>query len=464
VRRHAFTLQVAAAVIDGLAVLALIVILSRLRWGADWDEAWSRLLPDPAVLALSYAITSGTILWLAGHYRIRARRTLRDDVAVVLRSTAVLAALSLGMLYLLHLPDVSRLFMLLLFPAQFTLTLLIRAPARLLLLSLWRRGKDPLRVMIIGADTRARRFAERLLSHRELGVQVVGFVSDGDADDVVEVLGRLDDLEDLLHRYIVDEVVVCLPFRRWDKVEAVAQLCQDEGKAVRIPIDLPERAMSRGWIDEIDGVPLYAIGFSSSRLVGLALKRLTDVASSLPLLIALSPLLLATAAVILIVDGRPVLFRQTRLGLSGRPFTIMKFRTMRRDAEGQLSALMTANEISGHAFKLQRDPRVTRLGRLLRRTSLDELPQLWNVLIGEMSLVGPRPPLPEEVARYDIWHRRRLSMKPGITGLWQVRRRHEPDFDKWVQTDLEYIDKWSLWLDLKILAETIPAVLTLAGR
>ena len=143
---------------------------------------------------------------------------------------------------------------------------------------------------------------------------------------------------------------------------------------------------------------------------------------------------------------------------------MVKFRSMVRDAVDGLDALLDQNEVRGHAFKLTNDPRVTRVGRWLRRTSLDELPQLWNVLRGEMSLVGPRPPLPAEVAGYDIWHRRRLSMKPGMTGLWQVRARHETDFDRWVEADLEYIDRWSLWLDLRIMLRTIPAMLSREGR
>jgi lipopolysaccharide/colanic/teichoic acid biosynthesis glycosyltransferase len=163
-------------------------------------------------------------------------------------------------------------------------------------------------------------------------------------------------------------------------------------------------------------------------------------------------------------DGAPVLFRQTRIGEHGRPFKVVKFRTMAVDAEERLSELEALNEIQGHAFKVTHDPRVTRTGRFLRALSLDELPQLWNVLRGEMSLVGPRPPLPREVDGYDIWHRRRLSMKPGITGLWQVAARREPEFDRWVRMDLEYIDRWSLWLDLKIMARTIPAVIGHEGR
>ena len=165
-----------------------------------------------------------------------------------------------------------------------------------------------------------------------------------------------------------------------------------------------------------------------------------------------------------IADRKPALFGQTRIGLHGRPFLMYKFRSMVMDAEERLHEVKHLNERSHVAFKATNDPRITPIGRWLRRTSIDELPQLWNVLMGSMSLVGPRPPLPAEVARYDIWHRRRLSMKPGITGLWQVEARNEADFDAWVEHDLVYIDGWSLWLDLKILVKTVPALLAHSGR
>jgi lipopolysaccharide/colanic/teichoic acid biosynthesis glycosyltransferase len=178
----------------------------------------------------------------------------------------------------------------------------------------------------------------------------------------------------------------------------------------------------------------------------------------------LSPVFGLIALRIRSADGSPVIFRQTRVGLNGRRFELLKFRTMQADAEERLAEIEQLNEISGRAFKVTNDPRLTRSGSFLRRSGLDELPQLWNVVRGEMSLVGPRPPLPSEVDGYDVWHRRRLSMKPGITGLWQVSARREPDFDRWVRLDLEYIDRWSLLLDFKILLRTIPAVVNQEGR
>jgi lipopolysaccharide/colanic/teichoic acid biosynthesis glycosyltransferase len=177
-------------------------------------------------------------------------------------------------------------------------------------------------------------------------------------------------------------------------------------------------------------------------------------------------LLAVVALVIAVTDGRPVLFRQPRAGLRGRPFSIAKFRTMRRGADAERDGLRAQNEVTGSAaaFKLTNDPRVTRLGRFLRRTSIDELPQLWNVLLGDMSLVGPRPHPYDDVARYDEWHWRRLAMKPGVTGLWQVSARRDADFDRWVALDLAYIDSWSLSQDLKLMFQTIPALIRAEGR
>ena len=193
-------------------------------------------------------------------------------------------------------------------------------------------------------------------------------------------------------------------------------------------------------------------------------KRAIDVAGAVLGLVLLSPFFALGALLILVIDGRPVLFRQERVGQHGRLFTLLKFRTMVPDAEARLADLGTRNEIRGPGFKITEDPRLTRTGRFLRRSSLDELPQLWNVLKGEMSLVGPRPPLPDEVADYEGWHRRRLEVRPGITGLWQITARREGEFDRWVELDVAYIDNWSLALDVRILLRTIPVVLAFQGR
>jgi lipopolysaccharide/colanic/teichoic acid biosynthesis glycosyltransferase len=199
--------------------------------------------------------------------------------------------------------------------------------------------------------------------------------------------------------------------------------------------------------------------------LGMAAKRTLDVLGASAGLIVLGPFLIWVAAAIVLLDGRPVLFRQERAGLGERPFRLFKFRTMRVGADAERAALRAHNEITGGAsFKLTNDPRVTRLGRILRRTSVDELPQLLNVMRGEMSLVGPRPHPFDDLAGYQVWHHRRFAMKSGITGLWQVNSRRDPDFDRWVELDLEYIRTWSLLLDIKILARTVPAMVRGEGR
>jgi len=277
-------------------------------------------------------------------------------------------------------------------------------------------------------------------------------------------LGTVDELMTILHSEVVDEVAICLPFSEQEAIDDIARLCAEEGKIVRIPVAVLERTLSSGRIEQIDGLPVISLVTGTDRVIGLAAKRALDIAGSAFLLLVLSPLFALLAVLVKLDSPGSAFFRQERVGLHGRTFRVVKFRTMGSDAEQRLDDLRPLNAIRGHAFKMERDPRVTRVGRFLRRTSLDELPQLWNVLRGAMSLVGPRPPLGREVAQYAVWHRRRLSMKPGMTGLWQVGARRNPEFDHWVEKDLEYIDSWSLWLDLKIIARTVPAMIRSEGR
>ena len=447
---------------DAMSAFGLFVVTSMLRFGADWLSVWRSADLDAPLAAAVYAATWVTLLWILGLYRLRARWTARIEIQDVGRAAILLGLITFSALFAFKLPDVSRLFLLTLFAAQVVLTVGSRGVIRRLLHALRDRGHNLRYMLVVGTGRDARRFADRVERHRELGIRVIGHLAVHGTPLVAgkrPVLGSMDDIERVLHDRIVDEVAVCLPAEDLQWVEPVARLCEEVGKIVRIPIDEVPVSLPGGRVEVFDGGKVLSLVYGPDRVLGLVAKRLIDVALGGVALVVLVPVFAIVGLAVLLVDGRPVIFRQTRVGLHGRPFAVVKFRTMVPDAEARLTELEEQNEIKGHAFKITDDPRLTRTGRILRATSLDELPQVWNVLLGEMSLVGPRPPLPREVAYYDLWHRRRLSMKPGITGLWQVAARRDDDFDRWVALDLAYIDRWSIWLDLKIIAKTIPAML-----
>lgn len=467
IRQHATTFRLALMAGDALGAFVLFCLLSIARFGPDWQERWAAITPGAMFAAGLFAALWVTALWLANLYRMRARWSIQSEIADVVRSAIVLAVIVFGLLYAFKLPDVSRLFLVQLFAAEVLITVVGRTVLRFAFRLLRLHGGSARHLLIVGDGPVARRFAERIRRHRELGLRIVGFIGTRvgpgrPVESFGDRLGLVDDIPAILHGRVVDEVAICLEPEHVALIEPITRLCEDEGRIVRIPLDGAAPLLTGGREEEFDGISVLSLVYGPDHAVALVMKRLLDIVGAAAGLVVLSPVLLAIALWIRRVDGGPVLFRQERVGLNLRPFPVVKFRTMAVDAEERLAELLERNVLVGHAFKLDDDPRLTRTGRFLRRTSLDELPQLWNVLVGQMSLVGPRPPLPREVAGYDIWHRRRLSMKPGITGLWQVEARHEPEFDRWVSLDLSYIDRWSLWLDLKIILKTVPAML--AGR
>ncbi len=306
---------------------------------------------------------------------------------------------------------------------------------------------DGPRILVVGTGPALGVLADQMAKGRAApsGVSVLGSEPPVLPTDW-SFLGPISRLAEVLDGGQVDEVFLCLGQTERSNHPEVLELCRDRGIRVSVPVPF-----GRG---------------ADRRPGGLAatVKRGIDLVGSIVGLIILSPLLIAGGAAIAVTDGWPIMFRQPRAGQNGRPFTIAKFRTMERDADGRRDMLRAANEVSGAAFKMDADPRVTPLGQWLRRLSIDELPQLWNVLRGEMSLVGPRPHPFDDIAGYEAWHLRRLAVKPGMTGLWQLELRNDPDFDRWVAKDLEYVDGWSLWLDLKIIARTVGVVLRGSGR
>ncbi|MEO8625342.1 MAG: sugar transferase [Candidatus Limnocylindrales bacterium] len=451
---------------DSLSAVVLFLVMLSVRLDA-LDGSWAPARIRPFELAAAYgALWVGT-LWFVGFYRLRTHWTLRAEAVGVLRATAVVVAVSLGALYIFGFTDVSRLFLGMLFVAQPAVTIALRTALRRVLDRLRGSGHIRREILIIGDGPEAEMFANAIEQNRELGLHVLGHLRGPREEKPAvsrRVIGGIDDIENVLHKNVIDEVAVCLSPLDWAYVEPATRICEDEGKIVRLSLQPLGGLLGGGMFEEVGGMPIVTYLYGPDRFVGLAVKRIFDIVVGGAGVILLSPVLLAVAAYVLLADGRPIFFRQHRVGLHGRVFTCLKFRTMVRDAEQRYPELAEQSDIKGAAFKMTNDPRVIPAARGLRRSFLDELPQLWNVLRGEMSIVGPRPAPAREVDLYDVWHRRRLSMRPGLTGLWQVSDRQFVDFDRRVSLDLDYIDRWSLWMDLKIVLRTIPAVVTQNGR
>jgi exopolysaccharide biosynthesis polyprenyl glycosylphosphotransferase len=467
IRRYLAILRFALMSADVLSAVALFTFLVFIRFEVLEPDAHWDLAIGAGTLAVAYGIAWAGCLWLLGLYRLRTHVTFRGEAFGILRATILAGLAMFSLFFLLRLDDVSRLFLLLLLGSQPLLTIASRFALRQLLRSMRRRGLMTRQMLIVGAGPEARAFADEVKAHRDLGLEVIGHLS-GPRDPAgavrLPVLGTIDDIDDVLHGSVVDEVALCLSPEDWEYVEPVTRICEDEGKIVRVSMRALGGMLSGGQYEELGNTPIVTFLYGPDRLIGLALKRVFDIAASATAIVVLSPLLLGVALWIRLADGPPAVFSQRRVGLHGRPFTCFKFRTMVPDAEELFDDIAHLSEIEGPAFKMEDDPRITSVGRFLRRTSLDELPQLVNVLRGEMSIVGPRPAPPREVARYSIWHRRRLMMRPGLTGYWQVVARSDESFDRRAELDLQYIDRWSLWMDVKIILRTIPAIVSQPGR
>jgi len=427
------------------------------------------LYPLARYLGLLPLVLAIWTLLLVSREAYTSRRTvalhqeLWQVVQTVTIGTLVLAACG----WMLRLDFVSRPFLLLFALVNLGLLVAEKLGLRLLARRIRSRGLNYRTLLIVGINPRAEEIAGIIQMHPHWGLKLVGFVAPNHdhAERVgeVPVLGQADDLPRILQGQVVDEVMFVLSRRQLEEFEESFLLCSELGIRARVALSFPHMK-ARVILEELEGIPLLTFTTTPAAPFPMFVKRLLDLAVAVLGLTLLSPLLLLLAAAVWLSSRGPVLFRQTRCGLNGRRFTLYKFRTMVADAEQQLDEVAHLNEVSGPAFKARQDPRMTVVGRLLRRLSLDELPQLVNILVGHMSLVGPRPPLPEEVERYERWQRRRLSMKPGLTGLWQVSGRAGlGDFSSWIALDLAYIDQWSLWLDLKILLKTVPAVLLARG-
>ena len=327
---------------------------------------------------------------------------------------------------------------------------------------------NQIKILIAASDKRAQAVGEWLERYEMWGYHVVGYLARDKSERKVpglNVLGTLDELPGRLQKKIVADEIIFLGLQRPDlaEFEEMVRLCEDLGVRVRIAADFLPSKTSRISLEFLENLPLLTFSTVPDHSVSIVAKRVLDFVVAALILILCLPLMLLSALLIKFTSPGPVFYRQVRCGLYGRRFRLVKFRTMVEGAEDRLWEIRHLNEMEGPVFKMRNDPRVTPLGRYLRKFSIDELPQIWNVIKGEMSIVGPRAPLPEEVEHYSVKQRRRLSVKPGITCLWQISGRNDIDFNQWMELDLHYIDNWSFWLDVRIMLRTIPAVFTGRG-
>ncbi len=421
-------------------------------------QFWLLAVAVPAYLVLADRL---------GLHRALASRSRRFGIFPLLKPFGIVAGVVAAAVFLVQSKTTSRgVFVLFLLYA-----LLFLAAFRVVigLLPRQRRGSPhEQRVgVIVGTGDHAVQVRDRLADHPEFGYRIAGFLDPETGEppsaEALPLLGTIHELEQVVEQVIVDDVFFAVPVGKILSLQEKVLWCEERGLSVHLRADFVRTLVGRIQPNELEGLPFLSVSPVPRNPGELLIKRAMDLFASGSLLLVLSPLLIAIAAGIKATSPGPVLFRQRRVGLNGRIFTMLKFRSMYADAEKRRAELLERNEATGPVFKIKKDPRITPLGHWLRRTSLDELPQLWNVFVGEMSLVGPRPPIPEEVAQYEPWQRRRLSMRPGITCIWQVSGRAQIGFEEWMKLDLRYIDSWSLMLDLKILAKTIPAVVTARG-
>jgi exopolysaccharide biosynthesis polyprenyl glycosylphosphotransferase len=430
-----------------------------LRVNEASQDLYSHLFLIPLILALF-------ILFLSHFKAYRSPRNTRLITYAwsLFRAVALTIGVLLTLLFFLDIQYVDRLGILLFSILSFIALFLIRAGS----ISYFKhsiKAGGGLRVLIAGTGERAREMARSLREQAEWGVVIVGHLDPdpeqvGGQVDGAPIIGTVENISECLKNNVVDEVIIAIPRSLLEDAEPIALACEEEGIKLRFMADLFNVQPARLTLNQVGEIPLLSmepVAFDDNRLFA---KRLFDVVvTSLVIPLAL-PLMAAVALAIKLDSPGPILFTQQRVGLRKHLFRMFKFRSMHQNAEEWMKEIEHLNEAEGPIFKMNNDPRITRVGRFLRKTSLDELPQLFNILRGDMSLVGPRPMSIRDVNLFDRGiQRKRFSVTPGLTCIWQVSGRSNLPFEKWLELDLEYIQNWSLWLDLRILLKTFPAVL-----
>ena len=414
-----------------------------------------------------------TFLWLAlfkllGLYDKRDITSAADEASSIFGATIVGTLLLLALLFLYRGFWFSRGVLLYAMLICSFLMILSRYLLSLLQKELYKRGIGVRRTLIVGAGEIGQGLALKIVNEKEIGYTAVAFLDDdqdkqGSKYHGIQVIGSTVNIKNKIRELHIDEVIVATSKLPQQKILDIVTECEYEGVEFKLVPGILEIIASRVSTDEIGGVPLLSI--KEIRLQGFnaLLKRAIDMIVSVSVLTVLSPLLVLVVLAIKIESKGPVLFSQTRVGKDGKIFKLFKFRSMIQGAELMFEDVVAKSGGDIIRFKAKDDPRITRIGKIIRKLSIDEVPQLINVLAGNMSLVGPRPPVPLEVERYSEWHKKRLRIRPGLTGLWQVSGRSELPFEDMVRLDIYYIENWSLWMDFRIVLRTIPTVLFGSG-
>ncbi len=478
-RRKQRWMAVGMFLIDQALIFTGFGIAYLLRYQVSWPAPLDRIVAEvatenlvpfsaflPIVLILQVLLSIRFIG--SGFYRPSRRMTLLDETTAIAGNVITMIALLMVVVFLYRPFFYSRLIFA--FAAITIIGLLLSW--RLLLIGIrhwfWSRGLGRERVLVVGGTGLGQLVMQSLTASPGIGYTLVGYLSDqpiiaSNRARVFQYLGDLDDFETVVLQQDIQHVIIALPFWEYERLPELAARCQHLNVEYQIAPDIYQLSFDRVDIMHLSGIPLLQPKAVQLQGLNLALKRIFDLLAVLISLPITIPLAIIIAFLIWFDSGHPIIFRQQRVGKHGKLFTCYKFRTMVPDAEQRRKELIRHNEADGPLFKMRADPRVTRIGRWLRRTSLDELPQLYNVLRGDMSLIGPRPALPEEVARYEPWHHRRLAVLPGLACLPQALGRSEISFDEQVRLDIYYAENWSLSLDFRILMMVIPAILSGRG-
>jgi exopolysaccharide biosynthesis polyprenyl glycosylphosphotransferase len=450
---------------------AAIVSINAGKWTTIANILASKVSLSSCVLFAIAMLLFHAVFSLCGLYQSKRMSTRGAEAAEVLRAMtfSVVCLWCEGKLFSILI--VTPYFLVAFWAIGSAVVIATRMMLRYALRGLRKRGRNLHHLLVLGTNARAIDFGRRVEAMPERGYRLLGFVDDdwpgmeGFNATGFRLACSYDGLPEFLRHKVVDEVAIFLPLRSfYERASQIAKLAEHHGIILRFDTDLFDLKIARPRTEVMDEDSQIIANGSGIDLWQLLLKRMLDVVGSLVLLVLVAPLFLVVGVLIKLTSPGPVFFAQQRVGLNKRHFTMFKFRTMVPKAEAVQESLLHLNEMTGPVFKIKNDPRITPLGRVLRRTSIDELPQLFNVLKGDMSLVGPRAMSVRDYQAFsEDWQRRRFSVPPGITCLWQIQGRNSVPFEQWMVLDMQYIDGWSFWLDLKILALTIPAVLRGSG-